>query len=683
MSDASHPCQLVILRGNLVGEFSDFVRRGKIAGPNRPEFRREDWEKQKNSASLDDADKRILLAGLALDDLLTSVRNRIRLNDIDLLPDVLIRITIGLVTYNLFAIREHSHTLIDEFSIDRQFKSTSILQDTIKNIDGQNFSPDEMLTGCGDGIKYMLRQLVRATPSDALRKECHIIQDDLTKVTDEINNAILYHSATEIWNDCLANEYHAKLETNHLEIRPLNADLEIARAVSMYRRENMELRDFIGFSEIWHFKWSRSEKESRCEIPLVVKIYGTQRIERIDLGFNEKSLNAAATGIFAMLSMRHGHYKSFLGESLPKLEHTSLNMMIQGWRILQSLAAAILNSSKSVTSENASDILRLSPKIPKILLRKTLGKALSIDEFHAQRLIDAFVFTGDNSQDLWLQPLICVGQDYCLIIPCIYSTKLERVVEGWMRQGGLDLERRGPQFEKYCRNELEFRANKSPISSAIQVIPHEVKISDSNGNIEKIDIIVVIDNTVLLVEAKCILWPDDALRLANYRDTIKNATAQIKRQKHAVLSNYSEFSRRLKELNCHAPEEATVVCCVITNSAVYAGFPIDDIPVVDLAILARYFDNRYVKIERRSDEENVSESAIHFYSNAKQAGQNVQAYLSTPPQLADMKEYVKTREVFLPMYSQSPKTLIYHTYSVDVDVDAMAEKYKFSTVPSQ
>ena len=40
--------------------------------------------------------------------------------------------------------------------------------------------------------------------------------------------------------------------------------------------------------------------------------------------------------------------------------------------------------------------------------------------------------------------------DYWLVIPCIHAVHLERIVEGWMRQGGLELERRGPEFERFC-----------------------------------------------------------------------------------------------------------------------------------------------------------------------------------------------------------------------------------------
>lgn len=658
-----------------MGKFAELVRHGKIAGPSRPGFRRNDWIKRKDSATLDGADQRILLGGIFFDDLLSSVRKRAHLTDIDLRSDAVARLIIGLSTYNLFLIHQNARVFLDDVLVSRQLISTAVLTNTVKVADGQAFTPDEVLTGCGDGMKYMFRHLIKAGPNEG-RREDEISDEDLVRINEEISNAIFYHSAVEIWNDCLGNEYGLEFHGDSMQVCPSRPELETARVVSMYRRDNMALSDYLNFAQIWKFRWTRKQKETRCEIPLVIKVHGNQRIERIELGTNEKALDAAAVGIASMLWLRHGYYQSFLDEPLPELTSLTLNQMILGWRVLQSLAVAILNSVKAATNENPKDLLRFSPKISERLLCGTFAKALSMDVVRARQLIDAFVFTGDDSEDLWLQPLIRVGDDFCLVIPCIHSAKLERLVEGWMRQGGFDLERRGPEFEKYCRSELTVHALKSPISSAIKVIDHEVKFIDADGNLEKIDIVVIIGGAVLLVEAKCILWPDDSLRLANYRDTIEEATAQIKRQKDAVLSDYAGFSRRLMELGYEISGEENVACCVVTNSAVYAGFPINGVPIVDLPMLSRYFANRYVKIENRAEGESVSEHAIRFYEDEKGAGRNLQSYLSAPPQLADMKEYVRARDVFFPMDSQPSGRLTYRTYCVDVDIEAMKQKYE-------
>ena len=70
-----------------------------------------------------------------------------------------------------------------------------------------------------------------------------------------------------------------------------------------------------------------------------------------------------------------------------------------------------------------------------------------MEKHRAQQLVEVFVFRDTSSQEAWTQPLVRCEDDYWLVIPCIHAVHLERIVEGWMRQGGLELERRGPEFD--------------------------------------------------------------------------------------------------------------------------------------------------------------------------------------------------------------------------------------------
>jgi hypothetical protein len=159
-------------------------------------------------------------------------------------------------------------------------------------------------------------------------------------------------------------------------------------------------------------------------------------------------------------------------------------------------------------------------------------------------------------------------------------------VEGWMRQGGLELERRGPEFECFCRDILRIPVALSPIKEAITIVDQSVKFSPPGEQGEEIDLVIMVANTVLLIEAKYILWPDDSLQFTRYRETIKEAVKQIKRKHNAVTCHYADFANRLVQLGYTPPTSPKIVCCVLTNSAVFAGFPIEGVPIVDLIILA-------------------------------------------------------------------------------------------------
>ena len=94
---------------------------------------------------------------------------------------------------------------------------------------------------------------------------------------------------------------------------------------------------------------------------------------------------------------------------------------------------------------------QLSPKIASKVLCATVSKALRLEKHRAQQLVEVLVYRGTSSQEVWTQPLLRCEDDYWLVLPCIHAVHLERIVEGWMRQGGLELERRGPEPERFCR----------------------------------------------------------------------------------------------------------------------------------------------------------------------------------------------------------------------------------------
>ena len=82
---------------------------------------------------------------------------------------------------------------------------------------------------------------------------------------------------------------------------------------------------------------------------------------------------------------------------------------------------------------------------------------------------------------------------------------------------------------------------RSPIKEAITIVNQSVKFSPPGEQGEEIDLVIVVANTVLLVEAKCYLWPDDSLEFARYREKISGedeAVQQIKRKREAVTRHY-------------------------------------------------------------------------------------------------------------------------------------------------
>jgi hypothetical protein len=244
-----------------------------------------------------------------------------------------------------------------------------------------------------------------------------------------------------------------------------------------------------------------------------------------------------------------------------------------------------------------------------------------------------------------------------------------------MRQGGLDLDRRGPEFERYCRENLNSAAKESPIRDSIQIIDKAVEFKPPSERSEEIDIVVIIESWVLLIEAKCILWPDDAIQFANYRDTVEKAAAQIARKREAVSRNYPAFASRLKVLGYKAPKECNVVCCVLTNSAVFSGFPVQQIPIVDLSIISGFFKNKHTKFAIEKAGKVIEKYDINFYSNAGEAGKCLEGYLARPPQLDEAKASIKKRELIFPIRHSEFGQFVQEGIRVEINTEEVIKRH--------
>lgn len=649
-----------------MGGFSKDLRHKKIPGPNQRGFNRVEWEFLAKKSELDDEDRRLIISGLFFDDLLCSLRAQKALSEIPLKSSSKARYVIALATYNLFCLSQQAIPKTPS-SGKSPLITSEILRTTVLTKTGQHFSPDEIITGMGDGMKHILRELQEFENDRTKLHEYDAEKIHVDQINAEFNKAICYQWAVECWLDCAGNGYGLAKHNKGIALVPFDKAREIARIVSTYRRLNIGMQDTMMFVEKWLHSWPRSLKEKLCGIPLVRNVSGQNRVEHIDLGLSKKVLDSASVGVAGQLWLQASYYRNLLDDPLSGLYDFTINEIVNGWRLLQSLAVAIFSKLEPIENDFALELLRFAPRIPKRILSGTFSRALGLTYKRAEMLVKVFVFDVEHPHELWLQPLVSCEEDYCIVIPCIHSVHLLRIVEGWMRQGNINLDRRGPEFEQFCREDLNLSLKDSPIKEAVKIPTQSVSFKPQGEREEEIDLVVIISDAVLIIEAKCILWPDESIQFANYRDVLEKAVGQILRKKDAVIRNYASFSDRLKVLGYNAPDRPNVVCCVLSNSAVYSGFPILGVPVIDLAILRSFLRNEHVKAELRHAGRSIQRHALKFYNDAADASLVLESYLIDPPQVSDTRQSVKLREVVFPVESPTFGKLIQQTYSVEID----------------
>lgn len=656
-------------------DFKRKVRYNKIPGPTQKGFNRGVWQSYSSDPRITEEDKRLIVAGIFFDDILSSLRSQKSLQEIFLRPSAIARLTIAMATSNLLAIAQKSKP--KSLSSDQPLLVTSdVVEMAVVLPTGETYTPDELITGMGDGMKHIFRELHTMDHSTHKPNEFDSTEVQLKQIWREFNLAICYQTAAEYWLNCLGNGYVLEKRMEQVALVPSDRQVEIARTVSTYRRSTMALHENMAFVDEWFHSTPplpRGMKEKLCGIPLVRGISGGERIDHIELGLSKRVLDSAAKEIASQVSLKTGCYKDLLQDPLPNLSGFTIDQIANAWRLLQSLATAIFADLKNLEGEGLSVLLRCAPKIPKQLLWGTLAKALSLSLERAEALAKVLVFDGSPSRDLWAQPLIECEEDYCLVIPCILSVHLLRIVETWMRQGELDLERRGPEFEQFCRTELKEVLICSPLRRSIQICQEPIVFKPESDREEEIDLVIILGEAILLVEAKCILWPDDAIQIANYRDTVEKAATQIARKRETVIKHYPTFSERLSKGGYKPPERANILGCVLTNSAVFSGFPINNVSIIDLAILRSFLINEHVRSLERAEGKTINKKTVSFYTDLANAMETLPGYLLNPPQLDITRQSVLIREVAFPLESPAFGKLVYETYSVELDVKAFCE----------
>ena len=633
-------------------------------------------------ASLDDLDpddRRIVSAGLIFDELLSRIRAHKPIRTLNLRPECLARAAVAIANFS----HRYIEGQLPAPSSDREAAPLAISDIQQVYIEaggvGEGFQPDEMFTGVGDGLRYLLTDILgNVAKSDLAGMRDSVTDEDFRVTVGELKKAIEYHVLVDYWHDCVANDFEITISGDSLVLTPMNPELEISRIASSYRRLSLALQGFTSFLRWWKFELTRAQKERLYGIRLVTDLaLAAGAVERIRTGRSHRVVERQSSSVEALLQIQLGPYAFLLEQPLPKLDGLTLAQLIKGWQFAQSLAAE-LHARAHDLDERRESILALAPVIRGRVLLPTLANALGIDRPLATRILEALTYSARRLQDLWAQPLVACGEDFLLVIPCVLAVHFRRIVETWMRQGGLNLDERGPEFEKYCRDELLLSLEDSPIRRSVQISARPVRFTTSRGVEEEIDLAIVLHDVVLLIEAKCILWPDEAAHFANYRATVEKATEQIERKRLAARENLESFSKALTSAGCGVPAKAHILACVLTNSAVYAGFLLREVPIIDLDILRVFLSGKHIDWQIWERDVVVDERIAVLYNGAEEAARNIEAFITDPPQLRRIKANTAPRRVIQSLSDSRFRTLTMSTYKVDIDSQAQMKRARES-----
>ena len=301
----------------------------------------------------------------------------------------------------------------------------------------QPASVDERLTALGDGLKYFLMQFhYEGGGWAAMNRE--VSPDDVIRVSTEISNAIDYHCVSDYYNECRSNSFELFSTERGAVIAPIDSTLELARVVTNYRRTMIENRG----ASLFLRQWRMASQEKRAVLCDFVPVAGVSLrgdfIDHIELSCNDECLERSGVAIYGKLQFVMGPDREFLLESLPKFGGIKLIELLRAWQFAQSLSQAIFEQVDCAGDGSVKSIMAAGATVSRAVLLASLAESLGIEEVEASPLLGALTFDPARAHQLWTQPFVRSGDQYCLVLTCVRSVAMRRVLERWMNDGGFD-----------------------------------------------------------------------------------------------------------------------------------------------------------------------------------------------------------------------------------------------------
>lgn len=607
--------------------FMKRVRESKVKQPVQQGFSISAWEGAFASIPTPSTeDLRLYEAGLWFHRRLNSIRSRLNtVRPIIIKKDKLVRMYVGTINYTV-------RTLVNRAAgpIELPFLLPNI------EVFGFNMEVVTMMDAIINSARFPLIEAIKNEFSSKGRKTPINELEDYIRIHLEMGFA--YDMLENLWAECLWGGWYVDTSDVIDVVRPLDLDEEIKYVTSDYRRQQLlaELSTHVVhmqnqllplYRAISPRLYIQGTNKNKDKYQIVVG----QRENLQQVPINEFSMRIAAEEIY---------FDPLLESPLPNLAGLTIRHLLDAWSFLFPLSELSLpNTDKLKRTTWITTILEYSPVFKRADLEHVLVKALDMSRIQSKRVIDILTFSGIAKDDLWLKPFVPVNESEVTLIEGVLSASNPlRLIDYWMKEGNIDLGERGRLFEQFVRDEVK----RQNILKNVIVHERPLELSFDNS-IGDIDLVVQIGNKILLGEVKCSIYPASPREYYNYRQVLLEAARQVHRKAEAVRHHLKES---LSELGTHLirEKEVEVIPVIISNIPLGAGHTFEEIPVVDLRILTRYFGEgslpRFAVVGAEGIEA-VGEVVV-FFTSEDEAEENIKDYLASPPQLGVMMPFVHT-----------------------------------------
>lgn len=646
-----------------MGEFVRLVQTEEIPGPRRSTFTARKWAaKFAEITSPDIADQRLYDAALAIHTKLGNIRNRLKLSTTkDLTASEKVRAFVAAANHGFLVSQEKTKEALENLwkaqghKSDTKIRAADVLAEVKLELPGGfEWSPGEIVESLVEGIEIPVKVALQGNPD--LSGNPRMAQVSWGDIIAELNLGIMYRHAEDLWDECLWNGYSTVKVKDWTVFAPEDRDVKRGYAMGIARRSAL----WAGFS-IQAMMMHR-ELAAQGAIMRVRDVKGVRKIGRKQVinvaKVGESSAAQESQALMRMLA-NEPYYEELLERDLPALEGVTLTEILDAWVVISRAAQVLLENVAQqghVVQDRDAPVHTWLPSFVPILHAEALVQAIhsaaEIMPNKGRKIVEFFTFSGLAGQEIWDSPLVPVGPSVVApVFPAIVNPNLRRLVDVWMRRGGIDLEVRGKPFEAHVRARMVRAIEESPVlSGKAFCVADDFTFTPSQGRSEQIDLIIVLGSTVLVGESKCILEPTDAKALFIHHRTVSGAADQALRKSKSLTDNKVEFAKRMEQLGIRLDHDFEVLPLIVVSTSTHVGVPAKGVPVVDEYILGKFLDGELedVGVDMRKVEV-IDRIKRVFYSDSGEAEARVADYLASPPQVQRLRDGIRARLV--PLYA--------------------------------
>jgi hypothetical protein len=365
-----------------------------------------------------------------------------------------------------------------------------------------------------------------------------------------------------------------------------------------------------------------------------------------------------------------------LEEPLPKMAPITPNILLSAWEVFHELGRSLSTGLPQNTGiDNPEELFRFAPLIPRTKLTGLLTETLGLEYVEANLIVRFLTFSKNQSDEIWARPFVEIDDRMVApILVCLCDPNPLRMLERWMKHGGVNLQSRGQRFEIQTRRQIANAIQSSKKLTNAGVLPHAFNFSEGAPSVGDIDLVIWFGATVLLGEVKCNLFPAAPKELNSYFADLEQAAAQIMRKKSAFEQNTAEFWREHAKQT--EPRETQVIPFVLTNLPIGVGHSFKSVPAVDLPILERFLEQGEVAI-LGAFSGTGSATPVHsviIYNAQEEAEHVIRDYLKNPPQLHLFKNGLSPRVTRIPPLTANDLRWLVCDMDTDITAETVRQK---------